>query len=425
MAHILLVIPLALVGVDSVDEAIDLYLAGDMQGSISALEELLSEGDLTLDEMIRAYHRLGAAYYGMGEPESTREAFYQVLILDPFYDLGPWENPNLHALLDDVRESSMATVLVEGEPEGALLFIDGQYVGTTPYVMDNLIGGQSYSFLIHSEGFEPTMENYRTSPGQLHTMNYALDPLVAEADTSVQVAVSDEAPVDTASSAIASFEEPEVQPDEGTDVRPEDHGGEDGGQAEPLPAGGSGTASMSPEDLMELLGGGAEMAQLGEMVQLTQGGGAQVTVSDGSGGRNPELFSASSGQIETDTAGGHSMVFSEVAMNSEPSIQTTGDQGYSSRTSEEILEVLSEKTSNVTYIYNKHLRADPLLSGTVLIELVIEPSGRVSEVSILDSSTYNPAFDLELAQAVGTWRFGAVDDNEGPLTVQYPFSFSR
>ena len=87
--------------------------------------------------------------------------------------------------------------------------------------------------------------------------------------------------------------------------------------------------------------------------------------------------------------------------------------------------VLAEKRSSVTFIYNKHLRNDPMLMGTVTVEMVIEPSGRVSRVNIINSNTYNPAFELELARTIETWRFGAVDENEGALTVQYPFTFSQ
>jgi TonB family protein len=89
------------------------------------------------------------------------------------------------------------------------------------------------------------------------------------------------------------------------------------------------------------------------------------------------------------------------------------------------MEVLNEKRTAVSFIYNKHLRSDPMLMGTVLIEMVIEPSGRVSGVRILGSNTYNPAFELELARTIETWRFGAVDEDEEPLVVQYPFNFSQ
>ena len=163
-------------GASTVDEAIDLYLMGDMNGSIESLEYLLEQQTLTLDERVRAYHRLGAAYFGIGDPSMTETAFYSLLLLDPYYDLGMWENPELKRILENVRQESMATVLVQGEPQGALVFMDGEYVGSTPYIQDNLIGGQSYTFTIMAEGYETAVQSCATSPGQLHTMIYDMEP---------------------------------------------------------------------------------------------------------------------------------------------------------------------------------------------------------------------------------------------------------
>jgi len=55
--------------------------------------------------------------------------------------------------------------------------------------------------------------------------------------------------------------------------------------------------------------------------------------------------------------------------------------------------------------------------------MLIQPSGRVTDVAILNSTMYNQAFELELTRAIGTWRFGSVDENEGPLVLQFPFNF--
>ena len=439
MTTLALILSFALTAVGTVDEAIELYLMGDMGGSITALEDLLDSANLSLDEQLRAYHRLGAAYYGLGETDRSRDAFLQVLMLDPYYELGLWENPNLMSLLDQVRQESMATVLVQGNPDGALIFMDGDYMGTSPYIKDNLIGGNTYTFTIHADGYEPAVHIFETQPGQLHTLTFQMQQLaavdtvpdiqvavtdtvpdiqVAMTDTmpDIQVAMTDTVPdiqITVADTAAISPVGPDIQiavadtvaiSPVGPDIQPD---------------------TMTPEELMELLGGGTEMAYLGEIGPLTSGasqaeqGSTQIV-------RDPTIFQTTASHIETDTGEQNRMIFSDVPVDAQATdYQTPSTSRYSSRTSEEIMDVLEEKTGTVTFIYNKHLRADPMLSGTVLIELVIEPSGRVSDVSIIQSSTYNPAFDLELAAAVETWRFGAVDEDEGALTVQYPFSFSR
>lgn len=406
-------------GASTVDEAIDLYLMGDMNGSIESLESLLERDGLTLDERVRAYHRLGAAYFGIGDPSMTETAFYSLLLLDPYYDLGMWENPELKRILENVRQESMATVLIQGEPQGALVFMDGDYVGSTPYIQDNLIGGQSYTFTIMAEGYETAVQSCATSPGQLHTMIYDMDP--ATAGTSM---------ADLIPSDSDSVDPPQdiAQSDQASDpVQPQDGGS---GSVQPVPdttsvssSGGSG--GMTVDQLNMLLHGGEQMASLDNVGPLNSDLETASDESSGAVERDHTFFENYGRTIETASESQARMVFSDVNLQQENVLQTDSGSTYSSRTSNEVREVLSSKESAVTFIYNKHLRSDPLLSGTVVIEMLIEPSGRVSEVSILDSSTMNPAFDLELASAVETWRFGAVDEDEGALPVTYPFNFSR
>jgi len=407
----------------AVDEAIELYLMGDMNGSIAALEDLLSYGELSLDERIRAFHRLGAAYFGIGEPAKTESSFYSLLLLDPYYDLGPWENPQLRGLLDNVRQESMATVLVQGQPEGALIFLNGDYVGSAPYIQDNLIGGQTYTFTILAEGYHTDIQSCTTQPGQLHSMIYQMTPV----SSTTEVALADSGVSDAIGPIIALTEYSDTESYE---------------TASGSGAAGSGSSLISPDtsavassvnsgtmtidQLNALLYGGEQITSLGNIGPLSsdsgdleQAGSAQELV------RDPTLFQSTGSTIETSSESQARMVFSNVDLGSEEVLQTNPGSTYSSRTSTDVREVLTTKESAVTFIYNKHLRSDPLLSGTVLIEMIIEPSGRISRVSILDSTTFNPAFDLELASAVETWRFGAVDADEGPLPVTYPFNFSR
>ncbi|MBN2587941.1 MAG: TonB family protein [Candidatus Fermentibacteraceae bacterium] len=400
----------------TVDEAIELYLTGDMNGSISSLESLLDRGELTLDEEIRVYHRLGAAYFGIGQRDMTESSFYSLLLLDPYYDLGPWENPQLREILSTVRQESMATVLIEGEPQGALVFMAGQYLGSTPYTHDNLIGGRTYTFTMVAEGYRTTVQSCSTTPGQLHTMMYQMDPLgvssgVAYADTAASSGSSGQGTAGQGGIEVASGGSPA-----GSSVLPD--------TAASGISGSSGNLGI--EQLNAILHGGGEMAALGDVGPLNTNPSGQEAAGSGQGlSRDPTIFQNTGGTIETVSENTARMVFSDVNLENDMVLQTDPGSAYSSRTSNEVREVLASKESAVTFIYNKHLRLDPLLSGTVVIEMLIEPSGRVSNVTILDSNTMNPAFDLELASTVETWRFGAVDEDEGPLPVTYPFSFSR
>jgi TonB family protein len=383
---------------NTVDDAIDLYLMGDMNGAISALESMLDNGNLTPDEQVRAYHRLGAAYFGIGRRDETESAFYNLLVLDPYYDLGPWENPELRRILNDVRQENLATVLIQGEPEGALVFMDGEYLGTTPYIHDNLMGGKSYDFTIMADGYKTTVQTCRATPGELQTMNYSLDPMSA-LET---VAMSDSATMlSSGSETVAGLP---LQADTTSD------GSED---------------EFSIEQLGAILSGGEEMSSISEMGPLNHSSENESVTPMGGSERDLTRFRDIDDTIDLGSESHAQMVFSSVNIEEGNVLQTDPGSSYSSRTAQEVREVLASKESAVTFIYNKHLRSDPMLSGTVVIQMVIQPSGRVSDVSIVDSNTMNPAFDLELASTVATWRFGAVDEDEGPLPVTYPFSFSR
>lgn len=397
----------------TVDQAIELYLMGDMRGSISALETLLARGGLTLDEEVRAYHRLGAAYYGVGETDNTEDSFYNLLILDPYYDLGQWENPELRSILNDVRQENLATVLIQGEPRGALVFLQDQYLGSTPFIHDNLIGGQSYTFTIMAEGYRNSVQTCSVAPGQLHTLTYQMESESTHGTGTLSDTSGSEGPYRlTGRDDVLALVESRGHDTQFSDTT--------------SAAGSVSPGRMSIERLNALLHGGEEMAALGDVGPLNMSSSENEDQTSGEEfTRDRVRFENTGGTIETDSRSRARMVFSDVNIESEEVLQTDPGATYSSRASSEVRNVLASKESAVTFIYNKHLRSDPLLSGTVVIEMIIQPSGRVSDVSIIDSNTMNPAFDLELAANVETWRFGAVDEDEGPLPVTYPFVFSR
>ena len=357
-----------------VDQAIDLYEMGDIPGAISALEVLLDEGGLSYDERLRAWDRLGSAYYAMGETSLAEEAYLNLLSLDTHYDLPPTANPRLRDLLGSVREDNVASVEITSVPQGALVTVDGELMGVTPLNLRDLLNGQSYEIGVYAEGYAP---DFRTlSPGtgsSILEVSFALSEMSADSGA-----------------ALAMTE-----------------GVQEGSSAELVNVI---TSSQGTIDFEALAGSGALRSNRDSNPMAgSQAGTAGLEEAGGSG----PVFTRQ--DLE------QSMVFTDVSSS------TCGPEGggptVNSRSSDEIMQVLTQNRSQITHVYNKHLRNDPLLNGTVEVEMVIEPSGRVSSVRISNSNTYNPAFELELARTVETWRFGAVDENEGPLTVKYPFNF--
>jgi len=438
-----LLLAAALTGAATVDEAIELYEMGDIPGAITSLEELITSSVLSYDEQLRAYDRLGSAYYAMGQLDEARNAYFELLKLDTYYDFSPSANPRLRELLSSVRMESMATALVQSDPPGAFVTLDDELLGVTPMLVDGLMGGTDYNIAVYAVGFEPEVYTLMAEPGFHHEMSFGL--LEIQTGTAVALAESSGTSAVTASDTSLTGTTELTNP-----VNPLDHTGSDpfidssAGSTSETGTGGTQTSNppdhavpdtssstvqpyiastevpTSTEDLIAMLtAGGIDMASLansGSLSSLNQETGIAGSVS------------ATSGQVDSgvpltaDAGTQHVMVFTDIAS---ATTQVSSDgASFSSRSSGEIMEVLSEKKSSITFIYNKHLRTDPLLSGTIEIEMIIEPSGRVSDVRILQSNTYNPAFELELARAIETWRFGSVSSNEGALTVQYPFSFN-
>jgi TonB family protein len=331
----------------------------------------------------------------------------------------------------------MATALIQSDPPGAFVTLDDELLGVTPMLMDGLMGGNSYAIAVYAVGHEPEAFTLTAEPGFHHEMTFQLvaagvPDAVAVAENSgggnpLAVDTSSTVPVDPVNTDIipdnvepVDIEPVDVQPDTGPDTI-EQPDTQETPDVQPDDMASTNVPATTEELIAMLTTEGIDMASLASSGSLS----SLDTENTGVAGAE----SATGGQVESgvpltaDAGTQQVMVFSDVSSTSGGTVTESGDT-YSSRSSSEILEVLNEKRSAITFIYNKHLRTDPMLMGTVEIEMVIQPSGRVSDVRIVQSSTYNPAFELELARSIETWRFGSVDENEGPLTVQYPFSFS-
>lgn len=359
-------------GATEVDEAIDLYEMGDIPGAITALEELLEQGGLSYDERLRVWDRLGSAYYAMGQVERAEEAYLNLISLDTHYDLPPTANPRLRELLQQVREENVASAEVTSSPDGALVTLDGELMGVTPLSLPDLMEDRSYEIAVYAEGYAPEVRDLIPEAGSVHVMDFSLSE--ASGDSAVAVAME-----------------------------------------------GEGTSADLVNVITSSQSGGIDIAALAGSGAMRGGRGSEGLAGSESGTVGPGDTSSTNPAFTRQDLE-QSMVFTDVTSSGQPSSGSPGAT-VNSRSSDDIMEVLTENRSQVTHVYNKHLRNDPLLSGTVEVEMVIEPSGRVSDVNILSSNTYNPAFELELARTVETWRFGSVEEDEGSLTVQYPFNF--
>lgn len=74
------------------------------------------------------------------------------------------------------------------------------------------------------------------------------------------------------------------------------------------------------------------------------------------------------------------------------------------------------------YIYNKYLKLDPKLSGKIVLEIVIDASGKITKCNIKESTMNNQKFENELRNVVMT-RFNFKTIPEGEVTVLIPYVF--
>ncbi len=104
--------------------------------------------------------------------------------------------------------------------------------------------------------------------------------------------------------------------------------------------------------------------------------------------------------------------------------EVTGESANTSsdRSQAAIQRVVTREVQRLKRVYEDWLKRDPALSGSVTVKFVILPSGTVSNVSVVKSSTNNTEFDETIVRYIKRWQFPAVPDGS-PVEVVYPFVF--
>lgn len=92
-----------------------------------------------------------------------------------------------------------------------------------------------------------------------------------------------------------------------------------------------------------------------------------------------------------------------------------------SRSIEEIRRIFDANKGAIFAIYNRALRADPTLQGQVVLELVIAPSGQVTDVKVVASELADPGLVAKILNRIRLFDFGKRD--VGVTTIKYPVHF--
>ncbi len=91
------------------------------------------------------------------------------------------------------------------------------------------------------------------------------------------------------------------------------------------------------------------------------------------------------------------------------------------RSIEDIRRVFDSNKGAIFAIYNRALRKDPTLQGQVVLELSIDPSGRVVDCKVISSELSDAAIVAKLVSRIRLFDFGARD--VAMTTISYPVHF--
>lgn len=92
-----------------------------------------------------------------------------------------------------------------------------------------------------------------------------------------------------------------------------------------------------------------------------------------------------------------------------------------SRSIEEIRRIFDANKGAIFAIYNRALRSDPTLQGKVVLELVIAPSGQVTDVRVVASELADDDLVARILSRIRLFDFGRRD--VGVTTISYPVHF--
>lgn len=98
-----------------------------------------------------------------------------------------------------------------------------------------------------------------------------------------------------------------------------------------------------------------------------------------------------------------------------------GEVDYSGRSSESVRRVMDANKGAIFSIYNRALRKDASLSGKVLFNMIIEPSGAISSISLVSSELTDEALVNKILARIRLINFGAEPVEQ--TNVNYSFDF--
>lgn len=101
--------------------------------------------------------------------------------------------------------------------------------------------------------------------------------------------------------------------------------------------------------------------------------------------------------------------------------KTRGEGGIGKRTQEDIRKVFDQNGGRLNNAYQRALKDDPSMEGTVRLKLTIDPSGKVTSCEVASSDLNNPELEAKIVSLVKGFNFGA--DEVEAWKGTYPVNF--
>jgi TonB family protein len=187
----------------------------------------------------------------------------------------------------------------------------------------------------------------------------------------------------------------------------------------------SGSGRSSGTSASDLLGIASEnVADIGE-IKITKGAFATRQVSTEELKKRQGTV-ASDVTIEKQELGTKELIqvaaATSVNISSSPPQISGESAAHADRSQSTIQKIVNRETMRLKRVFEDWLKRDPSLQGHLTVKFIILPSGAVSNVAIVKSTTQNSAFDETILRYIKRWQFPAVSD-ASPVEVVYPFVF--
>jgi len=189
-----------------------------------------------------------------------------------------------------------------------------------------------------------------------------------------------------------------------------------GGAGDPVTdmLGEAGTGTADLEGIINGLTGVAVSGKQRTQTRLERGGSGRVT---GSATVSDLISGISAAQSANIGRKGSIGIIIESAR-----ISGSGS-GSVYRSSDEISARINSHNNAIEYCYKRELKLNPSLQGSIVVEFVIEHSGRVIQTSILASTFSNKAIEQCILSRIKGWRFRQIGRSEGNVSVRQKYIF--